>query len=431
MSTSESIRPVADEMSPVQRARAKRAVIAASIGNALEWYDIMIYGFFAVVISQLFFPSDSAFVSMLLTFGTFAISYLIRPIGAMVIGHIGDRKGRKTALNLTIVIMFIGTLILTFAPTHDQIGPFAAFIVLLARLLQGFSAGGEFGSATAFLTENAAKRKAYYASWQTATQGGSLLLSASVSFILTVALTDEQLYSWGWRVAFGIGLLIGPVGVYIRMKMDDTPEFDADNVIKSPLVTTLKDNLGRVLTAAGCVGVATLSMYLLLYMPTFAIKNLGLPNYSGYVGGIFGGLTVLALSPQIGKLADRVGCVTVMRVAAAAGVVLAIPLFMLLNAFPTIVTLTLVQAVVGGILAFYFAPMPALLSSMFPVHIRTTGLSVAYNIGVLLFGGTAPIILTTLVQSTGSLVSPSYFYITVCVISFGALMLARSRFHQR
>lgn len=431
MSTSHTTSTTTGDMSSAQKARAKRAVAAASIGNALEWYDIMIYGYFAVVIGRLFFPSDSAFVSMLLTFGTFAISYLVRPIGAMVIGHIGDRAGRKSALNLTIVLMFVGTLILTCAPTHDSIGPLAAVVVLVARLLQGFSAGGEFGSATAFLTENAANRKAYYASWQTATQGASLFLAAGVSFVLTVALTDEQLYSWGWRVAFGLGLLIGPVGIYIRIKMDDTPEFDANSVVKSPLRTTLQHNLGRVLTAAGCVGVATLSMYLLLYMPTFAITNLGLPTYSGYVGGVFGGATVLLLSPQIGKLADRVGCVTVMRVAAATGVICAIPLFLLLNAFPTIVTLTAVQAAVGAILAFYFAPLPALLSSMFPVAIRTTGLSVAYNIGVLLFGGTAPIVLTTLVETTGSLVSPSYFYIVVCAISFGALILARKRFDQR
>lgn len=430
MSTSEIYERPAGQMTTAQRARAKRAVLAASIGNALEWYDIMIYGYFAVVISRLFFPSDSEFVGLLLTFGTFAISYLIRPIGAMVIGNIGDKKGRKAALNLTILVMFIGTLILTFAPTHDQIGPAAAFVVLFSRLLQGFSAGGEFGSATAFLTENASHRKAYYASWQAATQGASLLLAAGVSFALTVGLSDQQLHSWGWRLAFGFGLLIGPVGLYIRAKMDDTPEFEAVEVIKSPLRTTLQDNLLRVLTAAGCVGAATISMYLLLYMPTFAIKNLGLPKYSGYVGGIFGGLTVLFCAPQIGKLADRFGCVTVMRIAAATGVISALPLFMLLRTFPSVLALTVVQAVVGAILAFYFAPLPALMSSLFPANIRTTGLSVSYNLGVLLFGGTAPIILTTLVQQTGSLVSPSYFYIAVCIISFAALVGARKRFGQ-
>ncbi|WP_124390539.1 MFS transporter [Rhodococcus wratislaviensis] len=431
MKTSEITASTPRLMTDAERSRAKRAVIAASIGNALEWYDIMIYGYFAVVISRLFFPSDNEFVGLLLTFGTFAISYLVRPIGAMVIGAIGDKRGRKVALNLTILIMFVGTLFLTFAPTHSQIGPAAAFVILVSRLLQGFSAGGEFGSATAFLTENAAQRKAYYASWQTATQGGSLLLAAGVSFALTAGLSDEALYSWGWRIAFGVGLLIGPVGLYIRAKMDDTPEFKAAEAIKSPLRTTLQHNAARVLTAAGCVGAATITMYLILYMPTFAIKNLGLPTYAGYVGGIFGGLTVLLCAPQIGKLADRFGCVTIMRVAAAVGVLCAAPLFIILNSYPNILTLTVVQTALGVILAFYFAPLPALMSSLFPVNIRTTGLSIAYNLGVLLFGGTAPIVLTTLVEKTGSLISPSYFYMGVCILSVCALFIARKRFGQR
>ncbi|WP_193045384.1 MFS transporter [Mycolicibacterium baixiangningiae] len=429
MPTSKSATTPGD-LTQEQRSRAKKAVAAASIGNALEWYDIMIYGYFAAVISKLFFPSESEFVGLLLTFGTFAISYLIRPIGAMVIGNIGDRRGRKTALNLTIQIMFVGTLLLTFAPTHSHIGPAAAVLVLIARLLQGFSAGGEFGSATTFLTESAVGRKAYYASWQTATQGGSLLLAATVSFILTATLATTQLDSWGWRVAFGVGLMIGPVGLYIRARIDDTPEFADAEILKSPLRTTLGKNLSRVLTAAGCVGAATITMYLLLYMPTFAIRNLGLPTYSGYIGGIIGGLTVLVCSPQIGKLADRFGCVTVMRPAAVVGMLGGAPLFWLLQQAPTVAALTLVQAVLGVILAFYFAPLPALMSYLFPTAIRTTGISVAYNIGVLLFGGTAPVVFAALVEFTGSLVSPSYFYIAVCGASVIALELARRRFAQ-
>jgi MHS family proline/betaine transporter-like MFS transporter len=419
-----------DVLTSAQRSRARRAVAAASIGNALEWYDIMIYGYFAAVISRLFFPTESEFVSLILTFGTFAISYLIRPIGAVVIGNIGDTRGRKVALNLTILIMFVGTLLLTFAPTHNHIGPAAAILVLVARLLQGFSASGEFGSATAFLTESADGRKAYYASWQTATQGASLLLAAAVSFALTAGLAPSQLESWGWRVAFAVGLMIGPVGLYIRTKIDDTREFTTAVKVKSPLRETLRTNFLRVLTGAGCVGVATITMYLLLYMPTFAIRNLGLPTYSGYIGGIIGGLTVLACSPQIGKLADRYGCVTVMRPAAIAGMLCGAPLFWLLQQWPTVAMLTLVQAALGAILALYFAPLPALMSYLFPTSIRTTGISVAYNLGVLLFGGTAPVVFAALVKVTGSLVSPSYFYIVVCGASVLALGLARRRFAQ-
>ncbi len=413
-----------------QRVRAKRAVVAASIGNALEWYDILVYGFFAVVISKVFFPNDNAFISLALTFGTFAISYLVRPIGAMVIGSYGDKRGRKAALNLTILLMMIGTTVLTFAPTHAQIGAAAGLIVLLSRMVQGFSAGGEFGSATAFLTENAAKRKAFYASWQVATQGASLLAAAAMGFILTGLLSDAQLSSWGWRFAVGLGMLIGPVGMYIRNKMEDTPEFTGMETLKSPLSVTLRHNFPRVLTAAGCVGVATLSMYLLLYMPTYAIKNLHLPSYSGYLGGAVGGLVTLICAPMIGKLADRVGCVTVMRPAALAGLVLVWPLFAFLVSVPNLLVLTLIQGILGLVMAFYFAPLPALMSSIFPTNIRTTGMSLAYNIGVTLFGGIAPIVLALLVESTGLLTSPSFYYMVIAAISFVALNIARKKYGQ-
>lgn len=422
--------PAPRSQTPQEKSRARKAVVAASIGNALEWYDILVYGFFAVVISKLFFPSDSAFISLMLTFGTFAISYLIRPIGAMVIGSYGDKRGRKAALNLTILVMMIGTTILTFAPTHAQIGAAAGAIVLLSRMLQGFSAGGEFGSATAFLTENTEQRKAFYASWQVATQGASLMAAAGMGFILTSTLSPESLSSWGWRLAVGLGMLIGPVGIYIRNKMDDTPEFEGMETLKSPLSETFGKHFPRVLTAAGCVGVATLSMYLLLYMPTYAINNLELPSYSGYLGGAVGGLVTLICAPMIGKLADRIGCVTIMRPAALAGLVLVWPLFAFLVASPNIITLTLIQGILGLVMAFYFAPLPALMSSIFPANIRTTGMSLSYNIGVTLLGGIAPIILALLVESTGLLTSPSFYYMGVAVISFIALNIARKKYGQ-
>lgn len=413
------------------RRTSRRAVVAASIGNALEWYDIMIYSYFAVVISALFFPAESEFVALLLTFGTFAISYVIRPIGAVVIGNIGDRRGRKAALNLTIVLMFVGTLVLTLAPTHAQIGVGAAVLVLGARLLQGFSAGGEFGSATAFVTENARRGKAFYASWQSATQGAALLLAAVVGLLLTTGLSEEQLYSGGWRTAFAVGLLIGPVGLYIRLRMDDTPEFRAAETVKSPIRETLRSNRLRIVTAAGCVGLGTVSMYLLLYMPTFAIANLGLPSYAAYIGGAIGGATVLVAAPLIGGLADRVGCTPIMGAAGVCGAVLFVPMFALLSDRPSVLGLTLFQAVLGLVLAFYFAPLPALLSSLFPTNVRVTGMSIAYNLGVLLFGGTAPLVFTTLLETTGSPVSPAYFMVSVAVVSVLAVIVARRRFAQR
>ncbi|WP_116953297.1 MFS transporter [Jiangella endophytica] len=419
------------EVAPSGRSHTRRAVTAASIGNALEWYDIIIYGYFAAVISRLFFPGGSDFEALMLTFGTFAVSYLIRPVGALVIGSLGDTRGRKLALNLTILLMFTGTLLLTVAPTHQQIGAAGAAIVLLARLLQGFSAGGEFGSATTFLTEHALERKAFYASWQTATQGAALLLAASVSLIVTATLSDVQLDSWGWRLAFAIGLLIGPVGFYIRTTMDDPAEFKAVEVLRSPIGELLKSHVVRVCTAAGCVGFATVTMYLLIYLPTYAVKHLDLPLYSGYLGGIIGGALLLACSPAIGALADRRGCVAVMRIAAGLGVLTVVPIFLLVTQQPSVWMLTVAQAVLGVVLAFYFAPLPALMSSLFPTQIRTSGVSTSYNLGVVLFGGTAPLVFTALVEVTDSLVAPASFVTAVAAISWCAVGVARSRFGQR
>lgn len=414
-----------------QRRVATRAVVAASIGNALEWFDIIVYASFAVVISKLFFPETTGVTALLYTFGAFGVSYLVRPLGAMVLGSYGDRAGRKAALTLTIGIMMVGTAIMAFAPTAATIGSAAGLLILLSRLLQGFSAGGEFGTATAFLIEHAPDRKAFYASWQVATQGASMFLASLFGFGLNSWLTTEQLESWGWRVPFIFGMLIGPVGLYIRSRMSETPEFAQTETVKSPLWSTIGHNTARVLTGAACVGLATISVYLILYMPTFAVKSLELPASAGYLGGIISGLVTLVGVPYVGALADRVGPIVIMRAATVAAVVLAWPMFALLIANPTVWGLTVVEVILGVIMALYFGPLPALLSELFPTQIRTTGLSISYNLGVTLFGGFAPLVLTWLIDRTGSLHSPSLYYIAIALLSLVGLLVARSRFVTR
>ena len=419
-------------LTPEQRTTARRAVIAASTGNALEWFDIIVYASFAVVISRLFFPEAGGVTGLLFTFGAFATSYLIRPIGALVLGSYADRRGRRSALTLTIAIMTVGTAIMALAPTAATIGPAAGLVILASRLLQGFSAGGEFGTATTFLVENAPERKAYYASWQVATQGAAMFLASLFGFGLNVLLSAEQLSAWGWRVPFFFGLLIGPVGLYIRLRMDETPEFASAEKVKSPIVRTLADHYGRVLTSAAAVGLASISVYLILYMPTFAVTNLGLPRYAGFLGGIISGLVSLFGVPQVGKLADRVGPLRIMLSAAVVSLVLALPLFLVLVANPSVLVLTLVQVVLGIQMAFYFGPLPALLSFMYPTAVRTTGLSISYNLGVTLFGGFAPIVLTWLISASGSLLSPSYYFMAVAVVSLiGLLVIRRQRYVDR
>ena len=421
------------ELSQLEASRARKAVVAASLGNAMEWFDIIVYAFFAVVISKNYFEGaeghGNEYVGLLLTFGTFALSYMVRPLGAMVIGHYGDRRGRKAALSLTIGLMTLGVAIMAFAPTYASIGIAAPLLILLARLIQGFSAGGEFGSATAFLTENAEHKKAYYASWQVATQGVSMFLAAAFGWALNTLISTEALYSWGFRIPFIFGMLIGPIGYYIRMHMDDTPEFAEADTVKSPLGTTFAHHFGRVLTAAACVGVATMSVYLITYMPTMAQKNLDMPAYSGYVGAFVAGVVTFLVAPQVGHLADRVGSTSVMLPTAVVGAIVAMPLFQLLTSHPTLLVLTMVEVCVGLLMAFYFAPLPSLMSAMFPVEIRTTGMSLAYNIGVTLMGGLAPIFLTWLVTNHG-LASPSWYYMLIAGISIIGLVIARKVFRQ-
>ncbi|AGT90226.1 MFS transporter [Rhodococcus erythropolis] len=423
--------PTSGAVTPERLAAARKAVISSSLGAALEWFDVIVYASFAVVIAHNFFPGGDNTLGLILTFATFAISYVIRPLGGMVLGSYADRRGRKNALTLTMMLMMIGTLIMAVAPTTSMIGPWAGVVILVSRLIQGFSAGGEFGTATTFLVETAPHKKAFYSSWQVASQGASVFLASLFGYVLNTHLSHEALYSWGWRVPFFFGIIVGPVGLYIRAKLDETDDFKTSVPEKAPLKTTLTRHLGRVLTGAAVVGVATISIYLILYMPTFAVKNLGVSASAGYLGGIVAGLVTLITVPLIGHLADRVGPARVMTWAAVAAIVLAWPLFKLMVDHPSTLTLVLVVSALGVIMAFAFGPLPALMSSLFPAEIRATGMSLSYNLGVTLLGGIAPLVLTWLISTTGSLDAPSYYYMTVAVLSLGGLWSARTLFSQK
>ncbi|BBE43445.1 MFS transporter [Rhodococcus erythropolis] len=423
--------PTSGTVTPERLAAARKAVISSSLGAALEWFDVIVYASFAVVIAHNFFPGGDNTLGLILTFATFAISYVIRPLGGMVLGSYADRRGRKNALTLTMMLMMIGTLIMAVAPTTSMIGPWAGVVILVSRLIQGFSAGGEFGTATTFLVETAPHKKAFYSSWQVASQGASVFLASLFGYVLNTHLSHEALYSWGWRVPFFFGIIVGPVGLYIRAKLDETDDFKTSVPERAPLKTTLTRHLGRVLTGAAVVGVATISIYLILYMPTFAVKNLGVSASAGYLGGIVAGLVTLITVPLIGHLADRVGPARVMTWAAVAAIVLAWPLFKLMVDHLSTLTLVLVVSVLGVIMAFAFGPLPALMSSLFPAEIRATGMSLSYNLGVTLLGGIAPLVLTWLISTTGSLDAPSYYYMTVAVLSLGGLWSARTLFSQK
>ncbi|GAA0947320.1 MFS transporter [Pseudonocardia zijingensis] len=414
---------------PAQLRAARKAVISSSIGATLEWFDIIVYATFATTIAAVFYPDSDPLFALILTFATFTTTYLIRPLGGLVLGAYADRHGRRNALTLTLLLMMVGTFLMAVAPPVPIWG---VVVILLSRLIQGFSAGGEFGTATTFLVETAPHRKNFYGSWQIASQSAALLLASAFGFTLTTSLSEEALQSWGWRLPFIIGLLVGPVGLWIRARMSETEEFLARNQDDpSPVRTMVTRHYGRVLAGAACIGVATLSVYMILYMPTFAVKNLGISPLAALLGGVVAGTIGLIGSPLVGNLADRVGPAKVMTVAAVAAFVLAWPLFQLVINFPTMPVLVGVIAVLGVIMTFYFAPLPGLMNSLFPVEVRGSGMSVAYNLGVTLLGSIAPLVLTWLLGLTGQLAAPSYYYIIVSLISLTGLYVVRTRYAQR
>lgn len=406
--------------------RRWRAVAAASIGNALEWFDFIIYGFFAVVMARLFFPTGNETVSLMVALAAFGVPFFMRPLGAIVIGNYADRHGRKAAFTFTILLMMVGTAIIAVAPTYATAGLFAPFLIVLARLIQGFSAGGEFGSATAFLAEQDPQRRGFYASWQFASQGITTILATAVGVTLLSSLTTAQMDSWGWRIPFIIGLLIGPVAWYIRRHVDETMEFKAMQVSASPLKDALSDSKTRLLIALGVVALCTVSMYtLVLFMPTYATRQFGLTTSVGFVGAMLVGLIQLVLIPVFGSLSDRYGRLPITFVSAAAMLVVFYPLFSWLAASPTLQTLLIVQAIIGVLVAGYMGPLGALMAELFPARMRTTGLAVSYAFGVAIFGGLAPLFNVWIIEVTKNSLAPAFYLMLAAAISLVALTFAR------
>lgn len=278
-------------------ANPAKTIVAVSIGNALEWFDIVIYGFMAVTISRLFFPNGDSTVSLLLTLGTFGVSFFMRPLGAIVLGAYADGAGRKKALTLSIILMTIGTLIIAISPSHGTIGIAAPILVLIARLIQGFSAGGEFGSATALLSEQDPTRRGFYASWQSASQGITTVLASSFGVALNALLTPDQLLNWGWRIPFFFGLLVGPVALYIRRQLEEGEEFQKDRAAAAPILETLVTHRGRIITAVGLIVLGTTISYASLFTPTFAIRQLNLPATAGFTASLILGVLQFIPSP--------------------------------------------------------------------------------------------------------------------------------------
>jgi MHS family proline/betaine transporter-like MFS transporter len=401
--------------------RRWRAVAAASIGNALEWFDFIIYGFFAMVIAKLFFPAGNETASLLLTFASFGVTFVVRPFGAIVLGDFADRHGRKAALTLTISMMMVGTAITAFAPTYASVGIFAPIMVVVARMIQGFSAGGEFGSATVFLAEQNPTRRGFYASWQFAGQGLSAVLATGFGAALNGVLTPQQMEMWGWRIPFLFGLLIGPVGYYIRRHIEETLEFRSAQTISAPLRETFACGKTRLLVAIGTIVLLTVAAYTAVYMPTYAIRELGLPPVGGFLAGLLAGAIQIAVVPVAGTLSDRLGRLPIAAAAVVAILISVYPLFALLVAKPTMGWLLFVLAVLGVFVAVYAGAIAALICELFPIRVRATAVSTSYSLAVAIFGGFAPFIIASLIDLTGTNLVPAYYVMFAATISLVAL----------
>jgi MHS family proline/betaine transporter-like MFS transporter len=400
-----------------------RAVAAATVGNMLEWYDFTIYAAFAVPISKNFFPADSEVISLLLGLVTFGLGFVARPFGAAFLGGYADRRGRRDALSLTILLMAFGTGIIALCPGYNRIGIVAPIIILLARLIQGFSAGGEIGGAVSTLVEYAPpERRGLYASFQQMSQGGSTMLSGLVALTIALALPADAVADWGWRLAFVVGLLIAPVGLYIRRELEDAPLFKkSDHGKEMPIRTVLRDHWRAVLTGMLVVMLWTVAQYIANYFPTFAVRELKMPLSQSYLGPLVVG-SVLLFCPLAGILADRFGRKRVMIAGSLGLLAVAYPAFAFLIAAPTAGHLVATQIAVAVFMLIYTAPASAVLAELFPTPVRATGISLTYSLGVAVFGGFTPAIITALIGWTAQPVSVAFYLMGAALISLATVL---------
>lgn len=408
------------ETASADRSKMRRVVVASSLGNALEMYDFTVYSFFAVIIGQLFFPADSPLASLMMSLVTFALGFLVRPLGAIVIGRVADRYGRKQALTLTIALMTLGTGIIAFTPTYSSIGLFATLLLVFGRLLQGFSAGGEVGAASAFLMESGrTDNRCFMVCWQGASQGAAALLGALSGLLLTSLLSEQALHGWGWRMPFIIGLLIGPVGWYIRKHLDET-HHNPDRP------TPFRDLLRRHARTLG-LGVllmasSTVSSYMVVfYMPTYLTRTLNYSSSFAFSLVAFACVLLAVVPPFASRFADRMPRrKPLLYWLCGVQIIVTYPAFMLLGQHSTLLCLVAVALLILPMAISGGAGL-ALLMEAFARDERVTGLSIIYSFGVTLFGGFSPLIVTGLIALTGSPLVPAWYLCGAILLSGLAL----------
>lgn len=410
----------------------KKVVISGMVGNALEWYDYALYGHFAAIISMQFFPSDDPFNSMLATFGVFAAGFLTRPLGAVLFGYIGDRYGRKISLAVSILLMAIPTASIGLLPTYAQIGVAAPILLTVIRLLQGLSLGGEFSGSITYVTEHAPMRKrGIVGSSAMFSLVLGILVGSLVATVFAETLSTEDLTSWGWRVPFVIGLVIGLVGLYIRTQLHESPVYQeaksAGHLSSRPLREAFGHHWQEMLLAVGFYMAVTVPFYMLaVFMNTFVTRVLGQPIEDALLMNTLNLLVMMVMVPFSGALSDKIGRKPVLIAVAIGYILLSYPIFHLLvqgGFLNALISQLLLAALVG----WFIGPIPALLVELFPTSVRYTGMSVSYNFCAAAFGGTTPIVATWMVQVTGMKTVVAFYLMACAFISLIALYFYTDR----
>jgi MHS family proline/betaine transporter-like MFS transporter len=405
----------------------RRAIVGAAVGNAVEWFDFAVYGYLAATIGALFFPSNNPTASLLASFAVFGAAFFVRPLGGFVFGPMGDRIGRQRTLAFVIILMSVATFAMGLLPTYAAIGIWAPLLLVLLRLLQGFSAGGEFGGASTFLAEYSPdERRGYLVSWIEFSAVGGFLMGSATVLALTTGLGEEAMSSWGWRIPFLLAGPLGLVGLYIRLRLEDTPEFRAlestGEVSNSPLRETIVQNWKAILQVAGLVIIQNAGFYIVLvYMPTYFSNQLGFTNTGSSLSTVLTLLAAMALIPLLGALSDRVGRKPVLAASCVGFALLSYPLFLLMQQ-GNLVAAVLAHVALGVLLAIFLSTTIAALTELFPTRVRYGGFSIGYNISVAIFGGAAPFLATFLISVTGNPLSPAFYLIAGAVATFVTLL---------
>jgi MFS transporter, MHS family, proline/betaine transporter len=410
------------------RSTSNRALVAGGVGNVVEWYDFAVYGAFATVIATTYFPGADPIAGLSASFAVFATAFLARPVGAVVFGRLGDRVGRRQVLVIVIVLMAAATAGIGLLPGHAAIGVLAPVLLVAFRAAQGLSVGGEAAGATAFVVEYAPEgRRGWYGSWLWSTLALGVAGGIGAAVLLAQVFPREVLEDRGWRLAFLVALPLGLVGLYLRLRLDETPRFRAvaraDGIVRRPVAVTLRAYPGRLLLGLAPVAAASLTFNLyFFYLPSHLATALGVPLSRTLAAALVGLVVVAALAPPFGRLSDRVGRRPLLVAGTAALLLAVVPAFLLIRgAEPA--GLVLGYVLVALPLASLVV-VPVYLAELFPTPVRSTALAISYGLGSALFGGTAPLLATVLVRRTGSPVAPAIYAVAVAVAAVAAAMAA-------